>query len=331
VTGPVIPIDINLVPPRASTSGCEATDFAGLDFSGPTDIALIQRGTCTFADKATNAEAAGAEAVIIFNQGNTPDRETLIVGTLAPATPAIPVVGASFADGEALAQAGSTAHVRVDPPEPRTDVNVTAIFMVYDADQSTLPGPGPGAARLGGDRRPLRVLLHLVGEPYDPCYHEVCDTFGNGVPPQTCPQRLTQRSCQNSTWKVSSTWGCVGVDTSRETTCPPAPWNLPEPPVIGSVKFSDRLTIVPWVVICPPGRIEVVGHWASTRSALAVDTNVQTTPTRPTCSPFRRRLPENTTSSPRLKPGAPTSILASNSVNTASTRIVWRDEVDADP
>jgi Homeodomain-like domain len=55
--------------------------------------------------------------------------------------------------------------------------------------------------------------------------------------------------------------------------------------VIGRVKFSDRLTIVPWVVICPPGRIEVVGHWASTLSALAVDTKVQTTPTRPTCSP----------------------------------------------
>jgi hypothetical protein len=30
-------------------------------------------------------------------------------------------------------------------------------------------------------------------------------------------QRLTPRSCQNSSWNVSSTWGCVGVDTSRET------------------------------------------------------------------------------------------------------------------
>ena len=47
VTGNVIPVDINLVPPRASTSGCEAADFAGLNFSGPNDIALIQRGTCT--------------------------------------------------------------------------------------------------------------------------------------------------------------------------------------------------------------------------------------------------------------------------------------------
>jgi Zn-dependent M28 family amino/carboxypeptidase len=132
VTGNVIPVDINLVGDRASTSGCSPTpenpgdDFAGLDFSGSTDIALIQRGTCTFAEKALNAEAAGAEAVIIFNQGNTPDREGLIVGTLDPATPGIPVVGASFADGSALAQDGSTAHVRVLPSETRTDVNVIA-------------------------------------------------------------------------------------------------------------------------------------------------------------------------------------------------------------
>jgi PA domain len=84
VTGPVIPVDINLVPPRASTSGCEAADFAGLNFTGPSDIALIQRGTCTFQQKAQNAEAAGAEAVIIFNQGNDPTRLDLIVGTLGP-------------------------------------------------------------------------------------------------------------------------------------------------------------------------------------------------------------------------------------------------------
>src|SRR5687768_8904498 len=44
VTGAVIPVDINLTPPRASTSACEASDFAGLDFSGPNNIALIQRG-----------------------------------------------------------------------------------------------------------------------------------------------------------------------------------------------------------------------------------------------------------------------------------------------
>ena len=92
------------------------------------DIALIQRGTCFFGTKAFYAEQAGAEAVIIFNQGNTPDREELFVGDATsvdppipgepgPVTHNIPVVGASFADGVALAQPGSTAFVEVPPPE----------------------------------------------------------------------------------------------------------------------------------------------------------------------------------------------------------------------
>ena len=58
-------MDINLTPPRASTSGCEAADFAGIDWSGDADIALVQRGTCFFGTKAFYAEQAGAEAVII--------------------------------------------------------------------------------------------------------------------------------------------------------------------------------------------------------------------------------------------------------------------------
>ncbi|MBD8868057.1 M28 family metallopeptidase [Nocardioides donggukensis] len=126
VTGGVIGVDLALDPPRASDSGCEAADFNGLDFSGPNDIALIQRGTCAFAVKALNAEAAGAEAVVIFNQGNDPTREGLIVGTLGDADVNIPVVGASFADGVALSQAGSTARVRVLPSETRTVHNVIA-------------------------------------------------------------------------------------------------------------------------------------------------------------------------------------------------------------
>ncbi len=141
VTGPVIPVDINLTPPRASTSGCEASDFTGLDFSGPNDIALIQRGTCTFADKALNAEAAGAEAVIIFNQGSDPTREGLIVGTLGGTNVVgIPVVGASFADGVALAQPGSTARVRVIPSEIRTDVNVIAELPGSNDDNVVMAG-----------------------------------------------------------------------------------------------------------------------------------------------------------------------------------------------
>ena len=45
VTGNVIPVDLALATPGGGTSGCEAADFAGLDFTGSNDIALIQRGT----------------------------------------------------------------------------------------------------------------------------------------------------------------------------------------------------------------------------------------------------------------------------------------------
>jgi Zn-dependent M28 family amino/carboxypeptidase len=143
--GRVIPVDINLTGDRASTSGCEAADFAGLDFSGPADIALIQRGTCTFGTKAQNADQAGAEAVIIFNQGNSAQRTELFVGdatSLDDDTPAvydIPVVGASFEAGVALARPGSTAYLEA-PSEPRTDYNVIA----------ELPGKNTGNVVMAG-------------------------------------------------------------------------------------------------------------------------------------------------------------------------------------
>jgi Zn-dependent M28 family amino/carboxypeptidase len=146
VEGQVIPVDINLTGDRASTSGCTADDFDGIDWSGPADIALIQRGTCNFGEKAFLAEQAGAEAVIIFNQGNTPDREGLIVADASsrdddsPVTHGIPVVGASFADGVALAQSGSTAFVDVDPPETRTDFNVIAELEGKNDDNVVMAG-----------------------------------------------------------------------------------------------------------------------------------------------------------------------------------------------
>jgi len=56
VTGNVVPIDVQLPPPAepGSTSGCEPEDFAGFVAGS---IALLQRGTCTFEVKATNAQA----------------------------------------------------------------------------------------------------------------------------------------------------------------------------------------------------------------------------------------------------------------------------------
>ena len=48
----------------APITGCAASDFAGFPVG---NIALISRGACTFAAKATNAYNAGASAVIIYN------------------------------------------------------------------------------------------------------------------------------------------------------------------------------------------------------------------------------------------------------------------------
>jgi Zn-dependent M28 family amino/carboxypeptidase len=131
VEGAVIPVDINLTGTRANSSGCEDADFATQDWDGDADIALVQRGTCNFGDKALNATEAGAEAVVIFNQGDTPDREALFVANAATLgngetiEHSIPVVGASFQQGEALAQPGSTALVDAQY-EDRVDYNVIA-------------------------------------------------------------------------------------------------------------------------------------------------------------------------------------------------------------
>ncbi|WP_307785480.1 M20/M25/M40 family metallo-hydrolase [Microbacterium hibisci] len=117
VTGNVIPVDIVLTGDRVNSSGCEATDFDAALFAGPDDIALIQRGTCGFIVKAQNAQAAGAEAVVLFNQGDSigaGDRFGAVNPTLAPFEASIPVVGTTFAAGVALAVPGSTAQVKVD-------------------------------------------------------------------------------------------------------------------------------------------------------------------------------------------------------------------------
>jgi hypothetical protein len=138
VAGGIIGVDLALgtpdwpADPATSTSGCEASDFASLDFSGPNDIALLQRGACFFSIKAANAEAAGAEAVVIMNQGNSPERTGLIVGSAtnfpdgSPSNLTRPLVGASFTDGIALAQVGSTGAVSVDPPVTTEQANVLA-------------------------------------------------------------------------------------------------------------------------------------------------------------------------------------------------------------
>jgi Zn-dependent M28 family amino/carboxypeptidase len=129
VTANLQAVDLTLppTPEPSSTSGCEDSDFAGFT---PGNIALIQRGTCTFGEKVVNAQEAGASAVVIFNEGQAPDRVDVLSGTLGgPVT--IPAVGVSFAEGQSLATAlesGTvTLHVTTSTlSETRTTYNTIA-------------------------------------------------------------------------------------------------------------------------------------------------------------------------------------------------------------
>jgi Zn-dependent M28 family amino/carboxypeptidase len=148
---------ITIPSPGGSESGCSAADFAGFPAGA---IALVQRGTCTFRQKAANADAAGALAVVIFNEGNedpNDDRFGVIAGTLDPPQMDIPVIGTSFAVGEELynrltnGQAvtvrvavdaetitTATANVIADTPTGREDRTVVVGAHLDSVDE----GPG---------------------------------------------------------------------------------------------------------------------------------------------------------------------------------------------
>ena len=111
---------LTVVDPGSASSGCEAADFAGFV---PGSIALVQRGTCPFAQKALNAQAAGAAGAIVWN--NQPGLVSMIGET--PGLN-IPVVFATIEAGTNLATTpGSTVTVTVDyESEERTTYNVLA-------------------------------------------------------------------------------------------------------------------------------------------------------------------------------------------------------------
>ena len=169
---PVVPVDINLdtATNRANSSGCEATDFAGFPAGA---IALLQRGTCSFAIKALNAEAAGAGGVVLFNQGNDggpDDRFGAVNPTLGgPDIVAIPTVGTSFAAGESLARPGATADLTVDFVQ-RTSQNVIAELPGANGDNVVMAGAhldsvpaGPGINDNGsGSAALLEVAENLA-------------------------------------------------------------------------------------------------------------------------------------------------------------------------
>ena len=161
-----------LLPPGAeantSTSGCESSDFAGFTAG---NIAIIQRGTCTFELKAQNAEAAGAVGAVVFNEGQE-GRTATVFGTLGQPGVGIPVVGAAFAVGQELAAGDVTVRLKVDATsEVRSTSNVLAEtpggrddrVVVAGAHLDSVP-EGPGIQDNGSGSAAILEIARQMAE-----------------------------------------------------------------------------------------------------------------------------------------------------------------------
>ena len=164
-------VDLTLPPggsTNTSTSGCEASDFASFI---PGNIAVIQRGTCTFAEKVQNAEAAGAVGVVIFNEGQEGNTAAFL-GTLGAPGASIPAVGAAFDVGTELASGGVTVRMFVNAvSEYRLTSNVLAETSEGDPNNVVMVGAhldavldGPGINDNGsGSAAILETAIQMAG------------------------------------------------------------------------------------------------------------------------------------------------------------------------
>jgi Zn-dependent M28 family amino/carboxypeptidase len=176
VEAPVFAVDLLLPSPsaNASTSGCEAADFASFP---PGAIALLQRGGCFFREKVEYAAAAGASAVVVMNEGN-PGRRALYQATLGSPQAPIPALAASVEVGDALRNGrsagptGVTATVHADViAETRRTRNVIAESRTGNAANLVVSGAhldsvdrGPGLNDNGsGSALLLEVAESLAG------------------------------------------------------------------------------------------------------------------------------------------------------------------------
>jgi Zn-dependent M28 family amino/carboxypeptidase len=178
VTGTVQEANDNVLPPgpdpSTSNAGCEPEDFTGFTAG---NVALVQRGTCDFAVKVENAVAAGASAVILFNEGQPGRTDADPVTLGGPVT--VPVVFASFALGSELAgqvAAGEDVQVHLTTDtlsEERSTWNVLADSRRGRDDRTVVVGAhldsvteGPGINDNGTGTATVLELAQEMAETH---------------------------------------------------------------------------------------------------------------------------------------------------------------------
>jgi Zn-dependent M28 family amino/carboxypeptidase len=180
VTGTLVATNDIVIPPGAeastSNSGCEPGDFTPASTTEP-QVALIQRGTCDFTVKAFNAQNAGYDAAVIFNEGQ-PGRQETLAGTLgADDQSTIPVIGTSFAIGEELynlvtagpvtVRVATTTEIRRDVPT----ANLLATTTTGRIDRQVVVGAhldsvqeGPGIQDNGSGSAAILEIAQQMAE-----------------------------------------------------------------------------------------------------------------------------------------------------------------------
>ncbi len=148
------------------------SDYEGRQVAGA--VALVARGSITFGEKAANAAARGAVAVVVFN--NAP--EGIMAGTLLGPS-RIPAVAISNEEGVRLVEAAQHGRLRVrllvdTVLETRSTVNVVATkrgavrpeeIVVVGAHYDSVPG-SPGANdNASGVAVVLEAARVLAGTP----------------------------------------------------------------------------------------------------------------------------------------------------------------------
>jgi Zn-dependent M28 family amino/carboxypeptidase len=172
VTASVQGVDLVLPPgadPNSSTSACEVEDFAGFV---PGNIALVQRGTCPYVQKAALAQEAGAAALILFNEGQ-PGR-TAVPNNLPLGAEGvhIPGVGTSFDVGVDLSDPGTVARVKTEVLEQLGEsVNVIAETPGGDPNRTVVIGAhldsvpaGPGINDNGSGSGGILEIAEVFAE-----------------------------------------------------------------------------------------------------------------------------------------------------------------------
>ena len=184
LTAQVIPVNRITVPPvgtqDGTRAGCAMSDFPAT-VSG--NIALVQRGGCTFLEKAINARANGAKAVFIMNEGQAPLRTapgtttngTTFTRVVGQTYPGLMAATLSYATGKEFydaAQAGTplTVHFKTDNNiNQRIDYDIIAETATGDPNRILMVGAhidgvaaGPGINDDGSGTAMNLTIAHQI-------------------------------------------------------------------------------------------------------------------------------------------------------------------------